>query len=539
METALCTDSRDDLSATASSFDLSDETGIRSVLYRANDLVLQCDALTEQCGAVRLSMQDHADLLTQIPLWDVDERDAAYMQIQHAETAYPALLQRLRTMNVQLQQAQLRLLNALSSLLAKESYRNPADMEECIKRLSQPLSLAAFENEIQHVADVLNDSLASPIALITRDPISAPPPPPPLYEPRKTPTQETPHRCNIHTDEEPLPHAPHQPNAASIWIKETTDAIRESVFLIVSLNSCGEDAVAQAQTAAICLRDLPLGGEERAEEIAWDDDSGKKPVTRNQAHEMLQRAEAAYHRLSRQSLEQHERIFSLQQELGRRIRALLQTSCFDAHNDPEGLKRETLLHLLPSLQQKHPFEGLQKILREVDSLLAQAQFRPTTMVEATRRERKEVARAHVRWMIRRDMPEVLGIEAESFEFPWLEEDFDRCLKQRNCIGSVAEEDGRVLGFMIYELHKTRIHVLNFAVAPGERGRGVATKMIEKLIEKLSSQRRSRLLLEVRESNAVAQVCFRNNGFRAISVLRGFYEDTPEDAYLMQYTYHES
>ncbi len=536
METALCTDSRDDLSATASSFDLSDETGIRSVLYRANDLVLQCDSLTEQCGAVQISMHDHADLLTRISLDDVDERDAAYMQIQHAEKAYPALLQRLRTMNVQLQQAQHRLLNALSSLLAKDSYRNPADMEECIKRLSQPLSLAAFENEIQHVADVLNDNLASPIVLITRDPISAPPPPPPFYERRKTPSQETPHRCAVHPDEEPLPHVPHQPDAARIWIKETTDAIRESVFLIVSLNSCGKDAVAQAQTAAACLRDLPLEGEETEEEIAWDDDSGKKPATRNQAHEMLQRAEAAYHRLSQQSHEQHERIFHVQQELERRIRALLEISFFDANNDPEGQKRETLIRLLPSLRQKQPLEGLQELLREVDSLIAQTCFRPTTMTRPASAERKEVVRVHVRWMSRRDKPEVLGIEAESFEFPWLEEDFDRCLKQRNCIGLVAEHDDRVVGFMIYELSKMRIHVHNFAVASGERSRGVATQMIAKLIKKMSSQRRSRLTLEVRESNVVAQLCFRKNGFRAISALRDFYEDTAEDAYLMEYRY---
>ena len=47
---------------------------------------------------------------------------------------------------------------------------------------------------------------------------------------------------------------------------------------------------------------------------------------------------------------------------------------------------------------------------------------------------------HIRWMIRRDMPEVLQIERTSFEYPWSEEDFIRCLRQRNCIGMVAEYD---------------------------------------------------------------------------------------------------
>ncbi len=151
-------------------------------------------------------------------------------------------------------------------------------------------------------------------------------------------------------------------------------------------------------------------------------------------------------------------------------------------------------------------------------------------------DQQQEVRVHIRWMIRRDMPEVLAIEAESFEFPWLEGDFIRCLRQRNCIGMVADYEGRVVGFMIYELHKTRIHVLNFAVARDDRRRGVGSQLVAKLIAKLTSQRRSRIILEVRETNLAAQLFFRENGFRAVSVLRSYYADTPEDAYMMQFRY---
>jgi ribosomal-protein-alanine N-acetyltransferase len=151
-------------------------------------------------------------------------------------------------------------------------------------------------------------------------------------------------------------------------------------------------------------------------------------------------------------------------------------------------------------------------------------------------EQKQEIRVHIRWMIRRDMPEALDIERASFEFPWLEDDFIRCLRQRNCIGMVAERDDRIVGFMIYELNKTRIRVLNFAVSAEYRRRGIGAQMIAKLISKLSVQRRSRLTLEVRETNLDAQLFFRSAGFRAVSVLRGYYEDTPEDAYLMQFRY---
>ena len=139
-------------------------------------------------------------------------------------------------------------------------------------------------------------------------------------------------------------------------------------------------------------------------------------------------------------------------------------------------------------------------------------------------------------MIRRDMADALDIENDGFEFPWSEDDFIRCLRQRNCIGMVAEQEDRVVGFMIYELHKTRLHLLNLAVSKDYRRRGVGAQMLAKLTAKLSTQRRTRILLEVRETNLPAQVFFRTLGFRAVSVLRDFYDDTTEDAYLMQYRY---
>ena len=145
-----------------------------------------------------------------------------------------------------------------------------------------------------------------------------------------------------------------------------------------------------------------------------------------------------------------------------------------------------------------------------------------------------VAGVHVRWMIRRDMPEVLSIEQEGFEFPWSEEDFTRCLRQRNCIGMVAEYADSVVAFMIYELHRSRLHMINFAVMRSHRRLGIGTQMLRKLVAKLAPERRNRIVLEVRETNLPAQLFFRAHGFRATSVLKDFYQDTAEDAYLMHF-----
>ncbi len=152
----------------------------------------------------------------------------------------------------------------------------------------------------------------------------------------------------------------------------------------------------------------------------------------------------------------------------------------------------------------------------------------------TGRTEKDQVRVHIRWMIRRDMPEVLQAEQESFEYAWTEEDFLRCLRQRNCIGMVAEQGEKVVGFMIYELHKAKLHILNFAVGPAHRRCHIGSQMVTKLISKLSSHRRTKITLEVRETNLTAQLFFRNQGFKAVRVLRAYYEDSGEDAFLMQY-----
>ena len=104
---------------------------------------------------------------------------------------------------------------------------------------------------------------------------------------------------------------------------------------------------------------------------------------------------------------------------------------------------------------------------------------------------------------------------------------------------VSEIEERVVAFMVYELQKTRLHILNFAVHPEFRRKSVGEAMAGKLISRLSWQRRNSILLMVRETNLAAQIFFRAQGFRAVSIMRDCYDDTTEDAYLMQYQHTAS
>lgn len=143
-------------------------------------------------------------------------------------------------------------------------------------------------------------------------------------------------------------------------------------------------------------------------------------------------------------------------------------------------------------------------------------------------------RVQIRWLIRRDMSQVLEIEKASFRQAWSEEDFLSCLRQRNCIGMVAEHDHEIVGFMVYELHKALIRILNLAVVPEKRRNKIGSQMSLRLMDKLSQQRRKEVSADVRASNLAAQQFFQACGFRATNVLREAYDDTREDAY--QFTY---
>lgn len=151
-------------------------------------------------------------------------------------------------------------------------------------------------------------------------------------------------------------------------------------------------------------------------------------------------------------------------------------------------------------------------------------------------EKETKTRVHIRWMIRRDMAEVREIEDLCFAHPWMEERIIQHLRQRNCIGMVAEVGEQIVGVMIYELFKKRLNVLRFAVHPKFHRQSVGTQMMEKLQGKLSPLRRTHITLDVTERNMTALLFFKAMRFEAVGMLRGACEDTGDDLIEMQF-YH--
>lgn len=147
---------------------------------------------------------------------------------------------------------------------------------------------------------------------------------------------------------------------------------------------------------------------------------------------------------------------------------------------------------------------------------------------------------HIRWMLEMDMDRIVEIEKDCFPDPWTKKEFMKTLRHRSNIGMTIEsyendDNGEVVGYMVYTLKKTCLDILNFAVCPCRQRSGFGTALVEKLISKLvttSRASRNRLETTIGESNMSALQFFKAMGFVATRVERDYYET--RDAIIMQY-----
>ena len=97
---------------------------------------------------------------------------------------------------------------------------------------------------------------------------------------------------------------------------------------------------------------------------------------------------------------------------------------------------------------------------------------------------------------------------------------------------IAEENGKLLGYvgMMHVLDEG--YISNVAVAPEARRRGVAGALIRELLRRAEEKELSFVTLEVRESNAAAIALYERFGFRSVGRRKQYYEAPREDALLM-------
>ena len=129
-----------------------------------------------------------------------------------------------------------------------------------------------------------------------------------------------------------------------------------------------------------------------------------------------------------------------------------------------------------------------------------------------------------------DLPSVISIERRSFPTPWSLAMFVLELSKPSGICLAAEDDEGLVGYLVCARYDDVWHLMNVAVHPERRRRGVATDLIERLFEEAGAG--SRCTFEVRVSNSPAIEMYRRFGFRSAGRRRRYYHDNGEDALIM-------
>jgi ribosomal-protein-alanine N-acetyltransferase len=133
-----------------------------------------------------------------------------------------------------------------------------------------------------------------------------------------------------------------------------------------------------------------------------------------------------------------------------------------------------------------------------------------------------------------DLNEIERIERASYPTPWSRSMFAGELAKPSSlsVGAFDRESGALVGYLVISRYVDAWHVMNVAVAPEQRRRGVARTLLEHLFEVTGGDERRGYTLEVRVSNEGAIKLYERLGFVARGVRRGYYTDNREDALIM-------
>jgi ribosomal-protein-alanine N-acetyltransferase len=130
-----------------------------------------------------------------------------------------------------------------------------------------------------------------------------------------------------------------------------------------------------------------------------------------------------------------------------------------------------------------------------------------------------------------DLPGVLSIERRAFITPWSMAMFVLELSKPSGICLAAYAGDSLRGYLVCSRYAEMWHLMNVAVDPDRRRRGVATSLINQLLGEI--QGADKVMLEVRGSNEGAIEMYRGFGFAPVGHRRRYYQDNGEDALVME------
>ncbi len=134
----------------------------------------------------------------------------------------------------------------------------------------------------------------------------------------------------------------------------------------------------------------------------------------------------------------------------------------------------------------------------------------------------------------KDLREVNEIEIQCFSTPWPISSFKYELKHKHSILKVGVLSGKIIGYICVRTILDETQILNLAVLPLFRRRGIGTMLLRDVLKELSMSQldKKHLTLEVRESNRAAIELYEKFNFKLKGKRIGYYSKPPENAVIM-------
>ena len=139
----------------------------------------------------------------------------------------------------------------------------------------------------------------------------------------------------------------------------------------------------------------------------------------------------------------------------------------------------------------------------------------------------------IRSAVPADAAALVGIERRAFSDPWSEASFREALTSPWTFGLVAETGRGTAGYLIGREIGGTGEVLNLAVAPELRRRGIGGALLDAGLAAFRRRRVDEVFLEVRESNVSAQALYLGHGFRPVGQRAAYYRNPREDALVLR------
>jgi [ribosomal protein S18]-alanine N-acetyltransferase len=152
---------------------------------------------------------------------------------------------------------------------------------------------------------------------------------------------------------------------------------------------------------------------------------------------------------------------------------------------------------------------------------------------ALERQPEHFPRVELTRMRRRHLRSILKIEARVYPRPWSGSLFLSEMAQKTTRSYiVAKLNGEVVGYAGMMFTGLESHVTNIAVDPDHHSSKIGSRLLLHLCTEAVGRGAETISLEVRVSNDKAQAMYEKFGFGIVSIRRGYYIETNEDAYVM-------